>query len=161
MKCIDFLFPPKLGEAEIRVLIPDQGRVVKAKFILKTFKLAKKNNFTEIKIPGLDGAPVQFVSGQSRLLSTVFLFDGSKTNADVRELMKDVSDLMNVDLEIHAPPILLFQWRGFSFKCVLETMTEEFCSLFSDGRPSLGKMHISFKEVCTLEEMTEGRRNGL
>lgn len=161
MRCIDFLFPPKLGEAEIRVLIPDRGKVVKAKFIWKTFKLTRKNDFAEVKIPGLDGAPVQFVSGQSRMLSTVFLFDGSKTKTDVRELMKDVSDLMNVDLEIHAPPILLFQWKGFSFKCVLEAMTEEFILLFPDGRPSLGKMHVSFKEGCTLNQITEERRNGL
>jgi hypothetical protein len=147
MGCINFLLPIKLGEAEIRVVIPDHGRIVKAKFILNTYQLTKKNHFAEIEIPGLSGAPLQFVNGQPDILSMVFYFDGRKTRTDVRELMKSVSDLMNIDGQIHAPPVLLFQWKGFPFRCILESMVEEFISLFPDGRPSRAKMHVTFKEM--------------
>jgi Contractile injection system tube protein len=68
--------------------------------------------------------------------------------------MKQVMDLMNVDSRTHAPPVLSFEWTGFSFKCVLERSTvESFISLFPDGRPSRGQMHVTFREWSTLEEL--------
>ncbi len=145
----------KLGEAEIRVVNPNDGRIVKANFILCTYKLTKKNDFSEITIPGLNASPLQFVSGQSRILSLVFHFDGRKSRTDVRELMKSVSDLMNIDSQVHAPPVLLFQWEGFVLRCVLESMAEEFSLLFPDGRPSVGKMHATFKEHEEVEQLIE------
>ena len=155
MGCFHFLRQIKLGDAQIRVIVPDQGKVLTVKFILDTFKLTKKNDFAEIKIPGLNGAPLQFIGAHSRVLSMVLYFDGRATGTDVRGSMKDVSDLMSIDGQTHAPPVLLFDWKGFSFRCVLESMAEEFVSLFPDGRPSRGNMQITCKEMDTLLELVE------
>jgi len=159
MGCLGFLFPIKLGEAELLVIQPNSGRRLSVKFILKTYKLAKQNVFVEIAIPGLSGAPIQFIRGQPKLLSMAMYFDARNENRDVRELMKSVADLMNVDDQIHAPPVLLFQWKGISLKCVLESMAEEIISLFPDGRPSRAKMHVTFKEMRTQADLLqEGNR---
>jgi hypothetical protein len=155
MRWLDFLFPTKLGEAEIRFVNPNNGKIVLVKFILRTYKLSKKNDFSETKIPGLNASPLQFVSGESQILSLVLHFDGRKSRTDVRELMKNVSDLMNIDSQLHAPPVVSFQWKGFVLKCVLESMAEEFSSLFPDGRPSVGKMHATFKEFEAVEQLIE------
>lgn len=155
MRCIDLLFPPRLAEAEILIVVPADTRTVKAKFILRTLKLTQKNDYTEVKIPGLDGTPLQFVAANPRLLSMVFYFDERKTSTDVREGMKEISDLMSVDRNVHAPPILLFQWKGFSFRCVLESIAEEFISQFSDGRPSLAKMRVKFRESSEISQLIE------
>jgi hypothetical protein len=143
-----------LGDAEIRVIQPADARTLRVTFILKTFKLAKKNDFTETSVPGLNGEPLQFVRGHSRTLSAVLYFDGRATNTDVRQTMKQVTDLMNVDRNIHAPPVLSFEWTGFALHCVLESSTvESFSSLFPDGRPSRGRMHVTFRESLTLQEL--------
>jgi hypothetical protein len=155
MGCLNFLLPIELGEAELLIISPNNQESVKVKFILRTYKLTKKNIFAEIGIPGLPSALLQFVRGQSELLSMVIYFDARKERRDVRELMKSVSDLMNIDDQIHAPPVLLFQWKGFPFKCVLESMVEEVISLFPDGRPSRAKMYVTFKEYVSLKEMSE------
>jgi hypothetical protein len=155
MRWPNFLFPSKLGDAEIRIVTPNNGRIVRVKFILRTYKLTKKNDFSEIKIPGLNASPLQFISGESRILSLVFHFDGRTSSTDVRELMKSVSDLMNIDSQSHVPPVLLFQWKEFTIRCVLESMAEEFSSLFLDGRPSVGKMHATFKEFEDVEQLIE------
>jgi hypothetical protein len=54
--------------------------------------------------------------------------------------MKHVMDLMNIDRGTHAPPVLSFEWTGFA-------------SLFPDGRPSRGQMHVTFRESLTVQEL--------
>ncbi len=125
-------------------------------FIVKTFKLARENDFAETSVAGLNGQPLQFVRGHSRTLSTVLYFDGRAMNTDVRQLMKQVTDLMNVDRHTHAPPVLSFEWTGFSFQCVLESSTaESLRSLFPDGRPSRGRLHVTFRESLTMQQLLQ------
>jgi hypothetical protein len=153
---LDFLFPVRLGEAEIRVLAGAlAGETVRVNFLLKTLTLAKKNEFTEVSVPGLNGQPLQFVHGGTRTLAVVLSFDGRATNTDVRQPMRQVARLMSVDRDTHEPPVLSFEWRGQSFQCVLENLVEEFRSLFPDGRPSRGRMHVVFKESRTLAQLQQ------
>jgi hypothetical protein len=152
--CFDFLSPITLGDAEIRVVSPADGRTLRVSFIVNTFKLAKQNDFAEVSVPGLNGEPLQFVRGHSRILTTVLYFDGRATNTDVRQSMTQVMDLMSVDRRTHAPPVVSFEWTGFALQCVLERSTvESFRSLFPDGRPSRGHMHVTFRESLTLEQL--------
>ena len=152
----DFLFPPVLGDATIRVVAPAAfaGRTIAVRFVLRTFNLEKTNEFAAVSVPGLNGQPLQFVRGQSRTLSMVLHFDGRATNTDVRQSMQDVTSLMRIDGDTHAPPVLSFEWTGFLLKCVLTSSTiRKFRSLFPDGRPSRGQMNVTFKEFHTLEEL--------
>jgi Contractile injection system tube protein len=152
----DVLFPTALGEAEIRVLSSSAaGRTVSVSFIVKTFKIAKKNEFAAQHVPGLNSEPLQFIRGRSRTLSAVLSFDGRSTDTDVRQLMRDVTGLMNVDRDTHAPPVLSFEWKGRSLQCVLESAVEEFRSVFPDGRPSRGRLHVVLRESRTLAQLEQ------
>jgi hypothetical protein len=154
MRCLEFLLPIKLGEAEIKVASStDAGKLLRVSFILRTFELVKKNDFAKISVPGLNGQPLQFMRGHARKLSTVLYFGGRGTNMDVRRAMQDVADLMNVDRQSSAPPVLSFEWKEFSMRCVLERFREEFSLLSSDGRPSRGTMHVTFRESRTLQDL--------
>jgi len=155
MEWLEVLFPIALGEAQIRVLPPADARTVSVNFILKTFTLAKRNEFTELSVPGLNGEPLQFVRGRSRTLAAVLSFDGRATNTDVRQPMRGVTELMNVDRHTQAPPVLSFEWRGESLQCVLESAVEEFRAVFPDGRPSRGRMHVVFRESLTLAQLEQ------
>jgi hypothetical protein len=153
---LDFLFPVALGEAEIRVLSSAAaGHTIRVHFIVKTLTLAKTNEFAEVSIPGLNGQPIRFVHGGTRTVSVVLSFDGRATNTDVRQLMQQVATLMLVDRNTHAPPVLSFEWRGQAFQCVLDSLVEEFRSLFPDGRPSRGRMHVVFRESRTVEQLQQ------
>jgi hypothetical protein len=153
---LEFLFPPALAEAEIRVLSSaDAGATMSVSFIVKTFRLAKKNEYVAAPVPGLNGQPLQFLRGGSRTLSVVLSFDGRATNLDVRQPMKRVADVMLVDRDTHTPPVLSFQWKGQSLQCVLESLVEEFRSVFPDGRPSRGRMHVVFRESRTPQQLLQ------
>jgi hypothetical protein len=152
----DVLFPSVLGEVEIRVLSgSDAGRTMSVSFIVKTFTIAKKNQFAAQNVPGLNGELLQFIHGRSRTLSAVLSFDGRSTDTDVRQLMTNVTGLMNVDRDTHAPPVLSFEWKGRSLQCVLESAVEEFRSVFPDGRPSRGRLHVVFRESRTLAQLEQ------
>lgn len=158
MGCLSFLSPPRLGSAELVVIQPNSaqaGRRIAIRFILRSYKLSKQNIFAEQSIPGLPGAPLQFLRGQPTLLSMEMYFDARDENRDVRESTNDIARLMKVDRALHAPPVLRFEWKGFSLKCVLESATEEIISLFPDGRPARAKVHATFKEMKTLAELQE------
>jgi hypothetical protein len=152
----EFFFPSALGEAEIRVLSGAlTGRTTSVRFIVKTFKLAKRNTFTEQDIPGLNGPLLQFVHGGSHTLTMVLSFDGRATNTDVRQQMKSIAELMLIDRDTHAPPVLSVEWRGVSLQCVLVSTVEKFRSLFADGRPSRGRMRVVFREKRTLAQLEQ------
>jgi hypothetical protein len=158
MGCLSYLFPPRLGSAELVVIQPNiaqTGRRIAIKFILRSYKLSKQNIYAEQSIPGLPGAPLQFLRGQPRLLSMVMYFDARNEDRDVRELTIDVARLMKIDRALHAPPVLRFEWKGVSLQCVLESATEAIISLFPDGRPARAEMHATFKEMRTLAELQE------
>src|SRR5262249_43060860 len=114
-----------------------------------------RNVYAEQSIPGLPGAPLQFLKTQPQLLSLEMYFDARDANRDVRELTNDITSLMKVDPALHAPPVLRFEWKGLSLQCVLESATEEIISLFADGRPARAKVHTTFKEMRTLAELQE------
>jgi hypothetical protein len=148
-----FDFYPTLGEAEIRVLSPGQARTLRVSFVLTTFRLAKENLFTGVPVAGLNGEPLQFVRARARTLSMVLHFDEVETNTDVRQSMDEVMALMRMAPETHTPPVLSFDWQGFSFRCVLEHSLESFTSFFLDGRPSRGQLYVAFRESLTLEQL--------
>ena len=155
MGCLSCLLPIKLADAEIRTIAPAGGGTHQVRFILKTYRLEKKNDFSEISAPGLSGEPLQFVRSHSRTLSAVLYFDERATKTDVRQSMKSVTDLMKVDRQTHAPPVLSFEWVGLTLKCVLESAAQEFSSLFPDGRPSRGRLHIRLREMLSLQELLQ------
>lgn len=156
MSCLDFLFPPRLGAAEITVLDgSDTGRVVPVTFAVKTLKLEKRNDFDEVPVPGLDGQPLVFVRSRPRTMSMVLHFDGRDTNTDVVEPMSQVSRLMKVDRQTHAPPVVRFNWDRLELTCVLESLKQDFTSLFPDGRPSRGRMHVRFRERKSLQDLQD------
>ena len=157
---LDVLFPPALGEAEIRVLTgADAGRIVRVRFVLKTFTLAKENDYDMVSAPGLNGEPLAFIRGRARTLTMVLDFDGRPTNTDVRQPIREVTSLMSVDRDTQAPPVLSFDWTGSSFRCVLErSVMSSFRSLFADGRPSRGQVRVAFRESRTLEELLQESR---
>lgn len=158
MGCLSCLFRPKLGSAELVVIQPNvaqTGRRIAFKFILRSYRLSRQNVYAEQPIPGLSGAPIQFVRGQPKILSMAMYFDARNEDRDVRELTGDIARLMNVDPDAHAPPVLRFQWEGVSLPCVLESATEEIVSLSQNGRPARAKMNVTFREARTLAELQE------
>lgn len=134
----------KLGEA-IRVL-----------FNPNEYRLERSNQFAEVAIPGLQSPPIQFVRGAARTLSMQLFFDTYESGEDVRVYTGKIVALLDVAPELHAPPIVLFNWGQLTFVGVLERASQRFTLFHSDGVPARATVDVTIKECAQ-----EGQQAGL
>lgn len=120
------------------------------------------NNFQETALPGLGNPIVQFVNGQSQILTMDLFFD-TWTNAggtDVSDLTKRFATILAIDADLHAPPPVRFMWGSFSFKAVIQSLSQKFTMFSADGLPVRATLTVSFKQYRPLsEQLDEPRRN--
>lgn len=109
------------------------------------------NTFAEIDIPGLRTPPIQYVRGNARALKMELFFDTYEARLDVRAKTVQLTSLLDPDPVTQAPPILLFNWGGFSLQCVLETVAQRFTMFLEDGTPVRATLTVSFKEYEAVE----------
>lgn len=115
------------------------------------YSLEKGNQITEIGIPGL-GAPIlQYVRGNTRTLSMDLFFDTYEQQSDVRDHTNKIYALLGIESEKHVPPVCVFTWGDFNFRCVLERVSGRFTLFLSDGTPVRATLSVAFKEFIDVE----------
>ena len=125
--------------------VPDPK--IPLRFNPSEYQLQKTNNFAEIGIPGLESPPIQFVRGAAEKLSLELLADTSDTLEDVREkYVNKLRNLMRLNADTHAPPIVAFTWDTQVFKGVLESLTITYVMFSPDGVPLRAKLSVTLKE---------------
>lgn len=125
--------------------VPDPR--IPLRFNPSEYQLQKSNNFAEIGIPGLESPPIQFVRGAAEKLSLELLADTSDTLEDVREkYVNKLRNLMRLNADTHAPPIVAFTWDTQVFKGVLESLTITYVMFSPDGVPLRAKLSVTLKE---------------
>lgn len=137
-----------LVQAYLEILEPKvDDPVVPLRFNPAEYQLQKTNTFAEIAIPGLESPPIQFVHGAAEKLTADVLADTSDTIEDVRVRYVDkLRDLMRINRESHAPPIVAFTWDKQVFKGVLESLNITYLLFTPDGIPLRAKLSITLKE---------------
>lgn len=129
----------------VRPSVPDP--VVPLRFNPSEYQLQKANTFAEIAIPGLESPPIQFIRGASETLSTEVLVDTSDTLEDVRgKYVEKLRNLLRVDSELHAPPIVRFVWDTEIFVGVLESLGVTYTLFSPEGVPWRASLAITLKE---------------
>lgn len=137
-----------LVPARLEILTPKVANpIIPLRFNPSEYQLQKSNNFAEIGIPGLESPPIQFVRGSAEKLSLELLADTSDTLEDVREkYVNGLRDLMRLNADLHAPPIVAFSWDTQVFKGVLESLNISYVLFTPDGVPLRAKLSVTLKE---------------
>jgi hypothetical protein len=115
----------------------------------------KENDFAVISVHGRDSPFLQFNKGGLETLSMDLFFDSYEKGKDVREYTKQITDLLEIDPEIHAPPVLRFIWGGANFTCVLKKVGKKFTMFRSDGVPVRATLNVTFQEYRTKSQSME------
>ncbi len=114
------------------------------------YTISKDNTFATQAIPGLSAPLLQYVNGNVRTLEMELLFDTydtpESTKVDVRTKTDLVTDLLKIESETHAPPILLLSWSSLQFTGVLTRVTQKFLLFTNDGTPVRSRLNVSFQE---------------
>lgn len=175
-----------LAKAQVQRLRADgtpSGAALDVLFNPTEYTLAKSAQFAEIPVPGLDSPLLQFVRGQTETLSLELFFDttDAKGTGDQAEPVTARTDafyqLIKIESESHAPPVVLFSWGGeafpghrtyetlagqnrYGFKGVVESVRQRFTLFSSLGVPLRATLSLSLKEYKTLhEQIAELNRN--
>ncbi len=127
--------------------------IIPVRFNPTQYVIEKGNTFAEIPIPGLESPPLQFIRGNAQRLTTELLLDTSDTLVDVRLMYTNqLRGLLDMQPELHAPPILRFVWDTQVFVGVIESMSFAFQLFTPDGVPLRAHLSLSLKEYRTVEE---------
>ncbi|MEX3788818.1 LysM peptidoglycan-binding domain-containing protein [Paraburkholderia sp. BR14374] len=142
-----------LVQAYLEIVAPRVADpVIPLRFNPTEYQLQKANNFAEIAIPGLESPPIQFVRGASEKMTAEVLVDTSETLDDVRvAYVNKLRGLLDLNRELHAPPIVRFVWDTEVFRGVLESMNVTYVLFTPEGIPLRAKLALSLKEYRPVE----------
>jgi len=126
------------------------------------YTVNKDINYAQNSIPGLSGPILQFVNGNLQTLEMELFLDTYETHneggaplnqagEDVRKYTRQITDLMVIDSDTHAPPVVIFSWGKFSFTCVLARASQRFIMFKSDGTPVRARLNVTFHEYLDFE----------
>ncbi len=135
---------PSLAKAKI--LIEATGEQFEVMFNPEEYTLNKDNNFAAQNIPGLSGPLLQFVHGNLRTLDMELFFDTFEQHRDVREQTKKITSLLDINKDLHAPPIVRVSWASLQFRGVLAKASQKFILFLPDGRPVRARLTCTFNE---------------
>lgn len=134
---------------------------VKCLFNPKELSVEKSNQYAEVNIPGLSSPLLQFVKGNARSVTMDLFFDTYEDGTDVRQStdlitgwdagsiqsrLSPTKGLMDIDSDLHAPPVCIFIWGDFSFQCIIEKVSKKFTMFHPDGFPVRATLNVTLKE---------------
>lgn len=135
------------------------GEGIPVMFNPEEYTVARDMTYAQTTVPGLSAPITQFVSGGAQTLEMELLLDtyeahswaGTAAGDDVRESLRKVTDLMNIDPTTHAPPVLLFTWGSLAFTCVLARASARFVMFQPDGIPVRARLQVTFNEFRNID----------
>jgi LysM repeat protein len=137
--------------AKAKIKIEHNGQQFEVMFNPEEYSLNKDNNYASQAIPGLSSPILQFVHGNLRTLEMELFFDTTDALTDVRDQTQKVTDLLKIDPDLHAPPIVQVSWGSLQFRGVLARANQKFIKFLQDGRPSRARISVSFSEFIDPE----------
>ncbi|TYB89925.1 LysM peptidoglycan-binding domain-containing protein [Oceaniovalibus sp. ACAM 378] len=163
-----------LAKAEIHRLNPDgtpAGKSLTVQFNPNEYTLVKGAKIAQIPIFGIDSPILQFVAGTSETMSFELFFDSTEdgTGTEAKPVTKrtdEFYDLIKIDGETHAPPVVLFAWGAdtfpghrrpdsqsrHGFKALVEQVRQRFTYFSSLGVPLRATLSLTLREYKTLDQ---------
>lgn len=128
------------------------------------YQLTDSANYSEKKVPGLDGPVIQYISGEATELSlnlfldtyvpkkppSLFSFGGSSSGStDVSNITKRIADATSIDGSLHRPPKVTFKWGSLNFKGVVTKFSHTYTMFTENGMPVRAKVSLTFKSLMS------------
>jgi hypothetical protein len=148
-----------------------QGQQIEVLFNPTEYSLEKSNTYQSTSLPGLANPVTQFVAGTADTLTMELFFDtytkssrhsSVKASEDVRKYSGKIAALLDIDPELHAPPICEFTWgpplgspEGIQFIGIIEKLSQKFTFFLDDGTPVRATLNVTFKEYKTVEQQLQ------
>lgn len=153
---------PKIELAKIKILKGKKKNTeFKVQFNPPEYTLSKSNEFANVNIPGLDSPLLQFTRGGLQTLTVELLFDTYEEGGNVKDKTKPIEALMEIDPDLHAPPVCEFSWGKAinSFTCVVTQISKKFTMFNDKGIPVRATFNVTFSEYKTEAQLKKPRNS--
>ncbi|GGN58794.1 hypothetical protein GCM10010112_12860 [Actinoplanes lobatus] len=145
-----------MAQAKLHVTVEHTGAEILLPFNPEEYTVNHDNTFASQTIPGLSGPLLQFANGNQQTLDMELFFDtwdsDSADKQDVREVMAPFLKLLEIDRDLHAPPVLTVRWGSLEFPCVLAKATQRFQMFADSGVPVRARVTASFSRYLDPEK---------
>ena len=133
--------------AYLQIIRPADPNRIPLCFNPTEYQISKANMFAEIPVPGLETPLIQYIRGDSEKLSLEALVDTSDTLDDVRvTYVKKLRELMSINGQEHAPPLVAFVWDRPVLIGVLDSLSVSYVLFTPEGIPLRAKLTMSLRE---------------
>ena len=143
--------------------------VVTVLFNPTDYSFERTNSYKGTAVPGLGTPLLQFVNGEADMLSMeLFLDDHTDPKGPTTLLqperdplmtrLRKLTQLLEIDRDLHAPPPVRFNWGPLEFSAVIEKLGRKVTKFHPDGTPARATLTVSFKEYRTLRTQIEHPR---
>lgn len=136
-----------------------KGDAVSVLFNPTEYAIDRSNQLQSTVVPGLPTPVTQFVGGGGQTLSMELFFDTYEQGIDVRQHTGKVTGLMDMNPDLHAPPVCMVIWGRMQFKAVVERIGQRFTMFLDSGIPVRATLQVTFREYRTMTEQQQTTTN--
>jgi LysM repeat protein len=144
-----------MGLSRAKIKNEATGEEFYVSFNPEEYTINKDNNFASQAIPGLTSPLLQFVHGNLRTLDMELFFDTFEQQTDVRDQTQKVTSLLQINSDLHAPPVVQVVWGSLFFRGVLAKAGQKFIKFLNDGRPARARLNVTFQEYLDAETQSK------
>ena len=160
----------QLKKATITVLAgANKNKVIAVLFNPSEYSFERTNAYKAMPIPGLGSPLMQFINGELDTLTMDLFLDDytdpegptsreAKEPHPVKTRLKEISQLLEIDRDLHAPSPVRFNWGPMEFIAVIDKLGRKVTKFHPDGTPARATLSVSFKEYRTLRRQLEEPR---
>lgn len=141
-----------LSKAKIIIIRSKSEETVDVLFNPTEYTLETGNQYSFAEVPGLQTPIAQFTGGDTSTLNMELFFDTYESGIDVRQHTSKIVGIIDVDSDLHAPPMVRFVWGSLDFKGVLERITQRYTMFLESGIPVRATLNVTFKSMQTMKE---------
>ncbi|MDR3698752.1 MAG: hypothetical protein P4L56_03895 [Candidatus Sulfopaludibacter sp.] len=111
----------------------------------------RSSHYASMPVPGLSMPILQYIRGESDILSLELFLDRTDQGSDVNSDLAFLEGLVHIDSTLHAPPVIQFDWANFSFTGVVTSVREKLTLFSEDGRVLRARLSLSLKSYKAAE----------
>jgi len=129
----------------------DDSDPIEVQFNPTEYSMTRGASYAEVAVPGLSVPLLQFVRGETQTLSMELFLDGSDARQSVASALDDLRSFVEIDEDLHAPPVCEFQWGDTLFQGVVTTLNEKFVLFGESGEILRARVTVTMKSYVPPE----------
>jgi hypothetical protein len=140
-----------LSHATISNVSKDGWEPIEVRYNPTDYTVSRGANYADIGVPGSSTPILQFVRGEASTLRMELLIDGTDGRTDVHDQLEKLRELVQIDKELHTPPVVEFNWGSESFRGVVTSFEEKMSLFDSDGNVLRSRVTLTFKSYESVD----------